>query len=172
MSNSVNYIMNQISHISAWLGISNSSGDIPSSSGNRQSDDIQSSVSDTALFPPKPDGWQSDESWFRFQELRAKYPNIFQDADQYINSFIPSDVEMIMANVSERYYYGLYTEKTVKYIKLFKHISETRRTLESATYNPEYLTLEYVMLNYSLETFPSQNHYKYKFIGDDTIYKC
>ena len=63
------------------------------------------------------------------------------------------------------------TGKIIGDIHLFKRIAETRQTLELAAENLGYFQLEYIKLDYALETMPAQKHYKYKFIGDDTIYK-
>ena len=62
-------------------------------------------------------------------------------------------------------------EECIGDIHLFKRIAETRQTLDAAA-NLGSAILEYVKIDYVLESMPAQNHYKYKFVGNDTIYKC
>jgi hypothetical protein len=173
MSNTISWISNQFHRL---LGISTSpANDLPPNLNNPQQVEIINSGSLQVPFPPKPDGWLADESWARFQELRFKYPQNFQDANQYINSFTPAEVEMIMAWVGEEHCFinmaATETGKIIGDIHLFKRIAETRQILELAAENLGYFQLEYIKLDYALETMPAQKHYKYKFIGDDTIYK-
>ena len=174
MSNTISGLFDKFARL---LGISTSpANDTSPDLNNPQPVEVINSGSEPVPFPAKPDGWLSEESWSRFQELRFKYPQNFQDADQYINSFTPGEVEMIMAWVNEEHcFINMNTTETGKIIgdiHLFKRISETRQTLEVAGNNSVSAVLEYVKLDYALESMPSQNHYKYKFIGDDTIYKC
>lgn len=177
MSSLINSMSNLVRRVSSWLGISstpvNTTYDNPA---RNQTGEVINSGAEAMPFPSKPDGWQSQESWIRFQELRAKYPRNFQDADPYINSFTPGEVEMIMKWVGEEHCFinmdATEVGKIIGDIHLFKRIGETRQTIESAENNSVYPQLEYVKLDYILETMPAQNHYMYKFVGNDTIYKC
>jgi len=174
MSNTVSGLLNKFARL---LGINTSpANDLPPNLNNLQPVEVINSGTLPVLFPAKPDGWLSKESWSRFQELRFKYPQNFQDADQYINSFTPAEVEMIMAWVGEEHcFINMAATETVKIIgdiHLFKRITEIRQTLESADNNSASPVLEYVKLEYALESMPSQNYYKYKFMSDDTIYTC
>ena len=174
MSNTISGLFDKFARL---LGISTSpANDTSPNLNNPQPVEVINSGSEPVPFPAKPDGWLSEESWSRFQELRVKYPPNFQDADPYINSFTPSEVEMIMKWVGEKHCFinmnATETGKIIGDIRLFKRIAKIRQTIESTCNNSVSPVLEYVKLDYALETMPSQNHYKFKFVGNDTIYKC
>ena len=169
---------NLLRRVSSRLGVSFALSNADGNPISNQTGEVINPGSESVQFPTKPDGWQSPESWIRFQELRAKYIQNFQDTDSYINTFLPAEVEMIMKWVDEESCFeftdSTYTKtklrKRIGDIHLFKKIAETRQTLYST--NKDSVTLEYINLDYALETMPPQHHYKYKFIGNDTIYKC
>ena len=73
MSATINYITNLVRGFSAWLGMSSTPDNTTGKPIHNQSVEVINSGSLPGLFPPKPDGWLSDESWSRFQELRFKY---------------------------------------------------------------------------------------------------
>lgn len=176
MSSLINSIANLARCVSLWLGVRSTPDNTTGNPIQNQSVEVINSGSQSVPFPAKPDGWRSDESWSRFQELRFKYPQNFQDAEQYINSFTPGEVELIMAWVDEEHCFinmdATETGKIIGDIHLFKRIAEIRKTIESTCNNPVSPVLEYVKLDYALESMPSQNYYKYKFMCDDTIYNC
>ena len=179
MSSLINSMSNLARRIGSMLGIISTPADTTNDNPVRnQSIEVINSGSQSVPFPPKPDGWQSPESWIRFQELRVKYPRNFQDADTYINSFTPGEVEMIMEWVGEESclmftdmthtdmtHTDMTNKECIGDIHLFKRIAETRQTQEPAI-------LEYIKLSYALDSMPPQNHYEYKFVGNDTIYDC
>lgn len=131
---------------------------------NLPPDNVQ--PSNSATMPPKPDGWQSEESWQKYQLLLAKYPAKFNKYTEYINLFTPVELEMIMKYVGEAYFFD---ELTLKHSLLFEYIGKTKQKL--LEYNAPY-TLEYVIITHSTETYPSTDYFAYKFIGLDTIYNC
>jgi len=126
------------------------------------------------VYPTRPDDWQDAGKWEQYWNLRVKYPEDFAAADIYIQTFTPLEVEMIMKHVHEVQCFTMSNDdsKIIGDIHLFKRISETRQTLETKLAQNTSMQLEYVKLDYVLETMPGQCYYAFKFSGVDTIYKC
>ncbi len=166
MSSIWNNFVRTVDRIGAILGIRRENPDTNPSSGI----DITNSGAQQIKFPAKLDDWQDAQGWERYWNLRAKYPAEFAGADVYIQTFNPAEVEMIMNHVHEQMcptISGNYIQ-IISDIDLFKKIAEIRQTLEAGQ-SP--ILLEYVKLDYVLESMPSQCKYSFKFVGADTIYK-
>jgi len=170
MSSIWNNFVRTVDRIGAMLGIrrENSNTTNPNTTSGIN---ITNSGAQQIEFPAKPDAWHDAQGWERYWNLRAKYPDEFAEADVYIQTFNPAEVEMIIKHVHEQMcptISGNYI-KIISDIDLFKKIAEIRQTLEAGQLPP--ILLEYVKLDYVLESMPSQCHYSFKFVGADTIYK-
>lgn len=167
MSSIWNNFVRAVDRIGAMLGIRRENPIINTAIGI----DITNSGAQQIKFPAKPDDWHDAQGWERYWNLRAKYSAEFAEADVYIQTFNPAEVEMIMKHVHEQdclTISGNYI-KIISDTDLFKKIAEIRQTLESGQSTP--ILLEYVKLDYVLESMPSQCQYSFKFVGADTIYK-
>lgn len=164
MSSIWNNFVKTVDRIGAMLGIRRENTDTNPANNATTGIDITNAGVPQIEYPAKPDDWQDSSGWERYWNLRAKYPADFAKADIYIQTFTPAEVEMIMKYVHEEDCMdisGGYT-KIIRDIRLFQKIALTRQTVP--------IPLEYVKLSYVGESFPSCCYYKYKFVGNDTIY--
>lgn len=173
MSSIWNNFVRSVARIGAMLGIRRENPDTNTNPSNNTTNriDITNSGAQQIKFPAKPDDWRDAQGWERYWNLRPKYQAEFAEADVYIQTFSPAEVEMIMERVREQgcpTISGNYI-KIISDIDLFKKIAEIRQTLEDRQSPP--ILLEYVKLDYVLESMPAQCHYSFKFVGVDTIYK-
>jgi hypothetical protein len=173
MSSIWNNFVGAVDRIGAMLGIRRENTTTnPTNPTNTNGIDITNSGAQQIEFPAKPDDWQDSQGWERYWNLRVKYPVEFAEADVYIQTFNPVEVEMIMKHVHEQDCPTISEDTYIKIISdtdLFKQIAEIRKTLEAGQSTP--ILIEYVKLDYVLESMPSQCQYSFKFVGVDTIYK-
>ena len=175
-----NWFIKNINRLTVFLGIrhqtdTNKMPNSATATTYSQSDVVTNSGSQPVAYPTKPDDWQDAGKWEQYWNLRVKYPENFAAADIYIQTFTPLEVEMIMKHVHEERRFTMSNDvikKIIRDIHLFKRISETRQTLETKLALTTPMLLEYVKLDYILETMPGECHYTFKFTGVDTIYKC